>query len=127
QAHFTVEHGRVRFGLAAIKGVGGAAIDSVVEARGRANGAFDDVFALTKSLDLRLVGKKTLEALAQAGALDAFDGHRAQLAAATETAWGWAQKQQADLAAGQSSLFGGASGAGHAYAPAMPSVEPWGR
>ncbi|HEX9953254.1 MAG TPA: DNA polymerase III subunit alpha [Rubricoccaceae bacterium] len=127
QAHFTVEHGKIRFGLAAIKGVGQAAIESVVEARQKARGAFDDVFALTKSLDLRLVGKKTLEALACAGALDAFDGHRAQMAAAVETAWGWAQRQQADAAAGQSSLFGGGAAAGHAYSPALPTVDAWSR
>jgi DNA polymerase-3 subunit alpha len=126
QAHFTVEHGKIRFGLAAIKGVGQSAIDSVVEARTKARGAFDDLFALTKSLDLRLVGKKTLEALACAGAFDAFEGHRAQMAAAVETAWGWAQKQQADDAAGQSSLFGGTA-AGPAYAPALPTVDVWGR
>ena len=127
QAHFTVEHGKVRFGLAAIKGVGQTAIDSVVAARATAGGAFDDVFALTRSLDLRLVGKKTLEALACAGALDAFEGHRAQMAAAAETAWGWAQKQQADEAAGQSSLFGAAAGMGTAYRPSLPTVDPWGR
>ncbi len=127
QAHFTVEHGKVRFGLAAIKGVGQSAIDSVVAAREKAKGAFDDVFALTKSLDLRLVGKKTLEALAQAGALDAFEGHRAQLTAAVETAWGWAQKQQADEAAGQSSLFGGGAAEAATYRPTLPSVTPWGR
>ena len=127
QAHFTVEGGKVRFGLAAIKGVGQSAIDSLVEARTTAGGAFDDMFALARDLDLRLVGKKTLEALACAGALDAFEGHRAQLAAATETAWGWAQKQQADKAAGQSSLFGATEGTGHAYRPSLPSVEPWGR
>ena len=126
-AHFTVEYGKVRFGLAAIKGVGQSAIDSVVVARQKAGGAFDDVFALTKSLDLRLVGKKTLEALAQAGALDAFEGHRAQLTAAVEPAWGWAQKQQADEAAGQSSLFGGGGAEAATYRPTLPSVTAWGR
>jgi DNA polymerase-3 subunit alpha len=49
------------------------------------------------------------------------------MAAAVETAWGWAQKQQADIAAGQSSLFGGGEAAGHAYAPALPTVDAWSR
>src|SRR5690606_22467525 len=127
-AHFTVEGGRVRFGLAAIKGVGHGAIEAVVEAREKAGGAFGSLFDLVRDLDLRAVGKKTLEALAQAGALDAFEGHRAQHVAAVETAFGWAQKRQADKAAGQNSLFGGFGGDGAGeYLPALPHAEPWTR
>ena len=124
-AHFTVEHGRVRFGLAAIKGVGHGAIDALVEAREAAGGAFDDVFALAKDLDLRTVGKKTLEALAAAGAMDAFEAHRRQLVDAVDLAWAYAQKHQADKLAGQSSLFGAADTVGSSFMPAMPHAEPW--
>src|SRR5690606_5966710 len=60
-AHFTVEGGRVRFGLAAIKGVGHGAIEALIEAREACGGAFADLFELTRDLDLRTVGKKTLE------------------------------------------------------------------
>ena len=127
EAHFTVEGGRVRFGLAAIKGVGHGAIDAILQARKKEGGAFDDVFQLARDLDLRAVGKKTLEALALAGALDGLEGHRAQLVAAVEAAWGHAQKRQADAALGQSSLFGGAGGDGAAYQPSLPVVEPWGQ
>ena len=126
-AQFNVENGRIRFGLGAIKGVGLGAIESILEAREKAGGAFDDLFALCKDLDLRTVGKKTIEALASAGALDAFDGHRAQLVEGVETAWGWAQKQQADKLAGQSSLFGAAGGDGAAYVPQMPNAAVWSR
>ena len=126
-AQFNVENGRIRFGLGAIKGVGLGAIESILEAREKAEGAFDDLFALCKDLDLRTVGKKTVEALASAGALDAFDGHRAQLVEGVETAWGWAQKQQADKLAGQSSLFGAAGGDGAAYIPQMPNAPVWSR
>ncbi len=124
-AHFTVEHGRVRFGLAAIKGVGHGAIDAIVEARGEAGGAFDDLFSLAKDLDLRTVGKKTLEGLAAAGALDAFEGHRRQFVDAVDLAWSYAQKHQADKAAGQFSMFGGAEAAGSSFVPALPHAEPW--
>ncbi|MEO0559419.1 MAG: DNA polymerase III subunit alpha [Bacteroidota bacterium] len=127
QAHFTVENGRVRFGLGAIKGVGLGAIEAILDARGKAGGVFDDLFALCKDLDLRTVGKKTIEALASAGALDSFEGHRAQLVEAVELAWGWAQKQQADKLAGQSSLFGAAGGDGATYMPQMPNVPFWSR
>ncbi len=125
QAHFTVEHGRVRFGLGAIKGVGLGAIEALVEARDEHDGAFDDLFGLCKDLDLRTVGKKTLEALASAGALDAFDGHRRQFVDAVDLAWSYAQKHQADKAAGQSSLFGAADTAGSSFVPALPHCEPW--
>jgi DNA polymerase-3 subunit alpha len=125
QAHFTVEHGRVRFGLAAIKGVGHGAIDAIVEARDQHGGAFDDLFHLAKDLDLRTVGKKTLEALAAAGAFDVFEGHRRQFVDAVELAWSYAQKHQADKAAGQSSLFGAADTVGSSFVPALPHAEPW--
>ncbi len=128
QANFTVEHGRVRFGLAAIKGVGAQAIESVLKARAKAGGAFDDLPHLCKDLDLRTVGKKTIEALARAGALDMFEGHRAQLAAGVDNAWAYAQKKQADLAMGQSSLFGGPGGDGAGeIRPPLPTVAEWPR
>ncbi len=126
-AYFTVEGGKVRFGLGAIKGVGLGAIEALVEARAKAGGRFADLFAVVRELDLRTVGKKTLEALAQAGAMDAFDGHRAQLATAVDAAWAWAQKQQADKAAGQSSLFGGGTGVDDRFVPTLPHAEPWSR
>ncbi|PAP77419.1 DNA polymerase III subunit alpha [Rubrivirga marina] len=124
-AHFTVEHGRVRFGLAAIKGVGQGAIEAIVEARDTHGGAFDDLFHLAKDLDLRTVGKKTLEALASAGAFDCFEGHRRQFVDAVDLAWSYAQKHQADKAAGQFSMFGGAEQAGSSFVPALPHAEPW--
>ncbi len=124
-AHFTVEHGRVRFGLAAIKGVGHAAIEAILDARETHGGAFDDLFQLVKDLDLRTVGKKTLEALASAGAFDVFEGHRRQFVEAVEPAWAYAQKHQADKAAGQFSMFGGGETTGSSFVPALPHCEPW--
>ena len=124
-AHFTVENGAIRFGLAAIKGVGHGAIEAIVEAREKAGGAFDDIFELVRDLDLRSVGKKTLEALALTGSLDQFNGSRAQQAAAVDTAWVFAQKHQADKAAGQNSLFGSGDGETDTFKPALPAVEPW--
>ncbi len=125
QAHFTVEHGRIRFGLGAIKGVGLGAIEALVEAREAAGGAFDDLFALCKDLDLRTVGKKTLEGLAASGALDAFEGHRRQFADSVDLAWSYAQKHQADKAAGQFSMFGAGEATGSSFVPALPHCEPW--
>ncbi len=126
--HFTVERGRVRFGLAAIKGAGEGAIQAILDAREKAGGAFDDLAHLVRVLDLRTVGKKTLECLGRAGALDGFEGHRAQLVAGVENVWAYAQRRQSDAAMGQSSLFGGGGGDGAVgMAPPLPTIEAWGR
>lgn len=70
--NFTVnQDGEVRFGLSAIKGVGGAAVKSLVEER-NTNGPFTDIFDFVKRVDLRAVNKRTLENLVLAGAFDSF-------------------------------------------------------
>lgn len=76
---FTVnEKGEVRFGLAAIKGVGEAAVTSLIEERNQ-RGAYRDVFDLAKRVNLRTVNRRNFESLAYAGAFDSFKGtHRAQ-------------------------------------------------
>ena len=125
EAQFTVEDERIRFGLGAIKGVGLNAIEAIVAAREK-DGPFSSIFDLTRELDLRAVNKKTLESLARAGALDELEGHRAQFVEAIDLAVQYAQKVQADRAAGQSSLFGNGT-AGTIMAPAMPSAESWPR
>ena len=68
----------IRFGLCAIKNVGQSAVESIVEAR-KEHGTFEDVFGLCEHIDLRLVNKRVLESLIQAGACDSLEGHRAQL------------------------------------------------
>jgi len=76
---FTVnDKGEVRFGLAAIKGVGEAAVSSIIEERNQ-RGAYKDVFDLARRVNLRTVNRRNFEALAYAGAFDSFRGtHRAQ-------------------------------------------------
>jgi DNA polymerase-3 subunit alpha len=122
---FTVDGGRIRFGLGAIKGVGSAAIEAIVAAREK-HGAFKTVFDLTRELDLRAVNKKTLESLARAGALDDLEGHRAEQVEAVDLAVQYAQRVQADRAAGQNSLFGEESG-GALSLPSLPEADRWPR
>ena len=76
---FTVnKNGDIRFGLAGIKGVGGAAIDEIVLERQK-NGIFNTFFDFTKRVNLRSINKRNLEAMAYAGAFDGFPNvHRAQ-------------------------------------------------
>ncbi len=70
--HFDVPRAKaIGYGLAAIKGIGGASIEAIVNDREK-NGVFKSLTEFSKRIDLRGVGKKTLELLIQAGALDCF-------------------------------------------------------
>jgi len=126
QAHFTVDTGKIRIGMGAIKGAGMAAIESIVAAR-HPEKPYRSVFELVKDMDMRVVGKKTLECLAEAGALDDLEGHRAQLVEAIGPAMKFAQRVQADLAAGQNSLFGETTGSAFTMEPNLPIVDVWPR
>ncbi len=127
EAHFTVENGRIRFGLGAIKGLGLGAIECIVAARAT-KGAFTSLFDLSVAIDPRQVNRKALESLVRAGALDEIEGHRAQMLEALDAAIQYANRVIADRTAGQNSLFGGPSGDGaSAVVPQMPTVAPWPR
>lgn len=70
--------GEIRFGLGGLKGVGEAAVESIIEER-KTNGRFKNVFDFIKRINQRTVNKKSLEALVYSGAFDCFtDLHRAQ-------------------------------------------------
>jgi DNA polymerase III subunit alpha len=72
------QRGEVRFGLGGLKGVGEAAVESIIAERER-NGQFVNIFEFIKRINQRSVNKKTLESLAYAGAFDCFkELHRAQ-------------------------------------------------
>lgn len=79
---FTPMEGKIRFGLASIKNVGTQAIEALL--REREHGPFESLLDLCKRADLRVVNKRVLESLIQAGACDSLPGHRAQLLAALE-------------------------------------------
>ncbi|MDZ7805135.1 DNA polymerase III subunit alpha [Thiohalophilus sp.] len=95
----------VVYGLGAIKGVGGAAIDSMIEER-NANGPFADLFDFTRRIDTRKVNRRTLEALIMAGALDVFGENRATLMASLPAALKVAEQHSRDQAVGMQDLFG---------------------
>ena len=71
---FTVnKEGNIRFGLGAIKGVGEAAVLKIIDER-KANGSFSDIYSFVERVDLKSVNKKSVEALAMAGAFDSCQG-----------------------------------------------------
>src|SRR5438067_9385999 len=103
-ANFTPHGSAIRFGLAAVKNVGGNAIESIVAAR-RNLGKFESIFAFCEKVDLRLLNKRVLESLIKSGAMDSL-GRRAQLMAVLDKAIDHAQKTQRDAESGQHGLFG---------------------
>lgn len=124
RADFSVEDGKIRFGLGAIKGAGMGAIEVILQERGK-GGAYESLYDLCKRVDMRQVNKKVLECLAMAGAMDSFEGHRKQWVMAIDDAVRYAQKMQADRLAGQSSLFGGSVETVADITPQLPFTEPW--
>ncbi|RXZ84662.1 DNA polymerase III subunit alpha [Paenibacillaceae bacterium] len=101
---FTPSGNAVRFGLAAIKNVGTQAIEAL--ARVRSERPFTSLLDLCRRVDLRVVNKRVLESLIQAGAADSLPGHRAQLLGGldetVEAALKW-RKEREEL---QIELFG---------------------
>jgi DNA polymerase-3 subunit alpha len=65
--------GEIRFGLAAIKGLGEGAVDAIVEER-KLNGPYQNLFDFIRRINIRTVNKKSLEAMAMAGVFDNFPG-----------------------------------------------------
>ena len=102
---FTPHGEAIRFGLAAVKNVGGNAIESILKARAEAGGRFKSFWEFCEKVDLRVMNKRVIESLIKAGALDSL-GTRGQLMAAVDKAMERAQKAQRDAAQGQSGLFG---------------------
>ncbi|MEM1417576.1 MAG: DNA polymerase III subunit alpha [Myxococcota bacterium] len=101
----------IRFGLGALKGVGGAALDALFEARTGEEGKqpFVDLYDFCDRVDLRRVNKNVCEALVRSGAFDGChqpEVHRAQASAAVETAIERGKRAAQERASGQTSLFG---------------------
>ncbi len=128
---FTVNsRGQIRFGMAAIKGVGEAAVESIIKERTQ-NGPFKDVYDFFERIDYKTVNKKTLENLITAGGLDSFSFHRAQFfrlidssTNVLDTLVNYGQKKQQDTLNLQTSLFGDIEGF-EITKPTIPDCEPW--
>jgi len=119
---FAVVGDRIRFGLAAIKGVGEGAVRSIIETRD-ADGRIVDLFDLAKRVDSKQVNRRVFEALIKCGALDELPGNRAQKLAALDVALDLAAHATREKELGQVSLFGDASEHAPALTPVLPLVS----
>ncbi|HVI24999.1 MAG TPA: DNA polymerase III subunit alpha [Xanthomonadaceae bacterium] len=118
----------VRYGLGAVKGVGRGVCEAIVEAR-EAGGPFADLLDFCKRVDSTKLNRRALEALLQAGALDALGKNRASLMLQLPEVLKATEQLAREREAGQVSLFGAFGGDGGAAAPALaldlPEAEEW--
>ena len=116
----------IRYALAAVKGVGAAAMQQVINER-RANGPFKDLFDFARRLDVKSFNKRQFESLVRSGGFDCLNANRAQTFAATETLLRHASAAAEERSSNQVNLFGGAEQTQRKIAlpatPDWPSVE----
>lgn len=118
EQEFKVIGNSIRFGLEAVKGVGGSAIEAILEARN--NQKFTSFFDFCAKVDSRRVNKKVIESLIKAGALDLM-GKRSQLMLALNSAMDAAIKVQKEITSGQGSMFG----LHQSPVETLPETEEW--
>ncbi|WP_139491713.1 DNA polymerase III subunit alpha [Brevibacillus dissolubilis] len=126
EAFFTVEEKAIRFGLAAVKGVGYGAIDSIV--REREKEPFRDLSDFCSRIDSRLVNRRVIEALIACGAMDSLPGHRAQLLAYLDEAMDKGASRRKEREEAQMNMFNEPNTADPTKASATyPDVPPFSR
>lgn len=122
---FVVGRDGIRFGLSAVKNVGENAVESIVRERERGR-SFETLFDFCRRVDLRVVNRKTIESLIQAGAFDTLDRNRARLFEGLDRALSYAQNYQAHAIRGQSSLFDFSPVQRTSpMTPSLPEVAEW--
>ncbi len=123
--------GEVRFGLAAIKGMGDAAAQAIIEERER-GGLYKDIFDFVQRVNLSAVNRKAMESLALSGGFDSFGikresyfGVNAKGDTFVETLLRYGQVYQSEQSQMQNSLFGDMGGV-EITTPPVPDAEDWG-
>ncbi len=124
------EHGEIRFGLSAIKGMGAPAADAIVSERLK-NGPYKTIFDFAQRVDFTNVNRKAFEALALSGGFDSFGidresffGVNAKGDSFLDSLVRYGQVYQREQQEAVNSLFGGFD-AVEIATPPIPKVEPW--
>jgi DNA polymerase-3 subunit alpha len=125
---FTVSAENIRFGMAAIKNVGVAAIDSIISVRNE--GEFTSFIDFLERVDLRRVNKRVIESLIKCGAFDSLGYKRSQLTQYYEEAMDEVQRSQKEKQSKQSSLFDQLNGDSRSGNPELngyqiPDIPEW--
>jgi len=123
-------HGAIRFGLAAVKGMGDAAAQAIIDEREK-NGAYKSVFDLAERVNLGAVNRKAFESLALSGGFDSFKierqnyfGTNAKGDIFLDSLIRYGQLYQQEQVQAQNSLFG-STDAIEIATPQVPQVDPW--
>ncbi|GJL84858.1 MAG: DNA-directed DNA polymerase [Micavibrio sp.] len=120
---FAVQDGAIRYALAALKGVGEAAMEQIVRER-KNNGPFKSLEDFSMRVDPKAMNKRQFEHLACAGAFESLHKNRAQVHGGTETVLRYGQAQAEERDSGQVSLFG--EGDDNALGmPDLPDIPEW--
>jgi len=121
--------GEIRFGLAAVKGVGENAVESIIKER--STGPYTSVYDFLRRVDARSASKKVLENLVLSGALDSFGQSRSAYFAPDgrseqflETLTRYSSATRENAQSSQASLFGESEDA-LIPEPAFPTAPPW--
>lgn len=124
--HFKpVAENSISYGLNAIKNVGIKALEQIVKDRDE-NGSFSSIFDLCARVDQRTVNKKVLESLVLSGAMDHFEGSRAQMFKAVDEAIRYGQQMQNDKNQNQVDMFGNSEGQSDLIrTPSLPDIQDW--
>ena len=117
---FDVEGNAIHYALAALRGVGRQAVESIVTARDE--NPFADLADFARRINPRAVNKRVLESLTAAGAFDAIEPNRARVFNAGDLIMATAQRTHDNAARGQSELFGGPA---TPEPMVLPTIEPW--
>ena len=114
---FTIVPEGIRFGLAAIKNVGDAAIEAILAAR--LQGAFGSLKQFCQRVDLRKVNRRVMESLIKAGTFDSIEPSRGRLMRQIDVAIDEGGRHQEQSVAGQGTLFGDLGGTAATGGPAV--------
>jgi len=123
RAAFSVEGNAIRYGLAALKGLGKRAAEALVEERER-NGSFRDIYDLAERWDPRIANRTCYQVLAKAGALSVGGWNRRAAHDSVDEAMKQAARYAEDRRRGQNLLFGGGTAAA-STAPEIPDLPEW--
>ncbi|MFP3870162.1 MAG: DNA polymerase III subunit alpha [Syntrophobacteria bacterium] len=121
---FTVVGDSIRFGMGAVKNVGAAAVDSIIETRLN-GGPFSSVYDFCERVDLQRVNRRVVESLIKCGAFDSLHPVRSQVMAVIDEALEMGQTIQKDRLSGQISMFGAFAGQRGGSEPSLPEVAEW--
>lgn len=126
QKKFSVEDGKIRFGLLGVKNVGENVIEAILAAR-KEKGKPSDIFSFISNLDISQVNKRAVESLIKAGACDCLEGNRAAKLAVYESLVESAQNSSKKNLQGQISLFQTASElmSGADMGGRLPDISPF--